>query len=226
VNGTLAFSLAIGRFDDDNGDGVIDHLDTPDVVVSNRSGESLNAGAGSLTVGLNAIAPGALSVELPTDTRTAGGLNFGLRTINVSPEIAAASDPVNDLPPAEADIVLTGASAGIVNGSLITDAAGGSATFIKTGEQLEADTYTVTIRSASDSFVTADGDLLDGDLPTETCWTETCWTETAPAPAEMISRRSSRSLRSARKPSRSAFPTSREDSDRQSTYPPTAWEFR
>jgi hypothetical protein len=396
-DGTLAFSLAIGRFDDDNGDGVINDLDTPDVVVSNRSGESLNAGVGSLTVGLNAIVPGALSVELPTDTRTADGLNFGLRTINLPPTIATPADPeaidedadqqtvvltgittggesetlqvsvasdnaslivptvtfdseagtatvrytpaddqsgsaritvavrdagidgsfnaidpdsddgvatasfnvvvnpVNDLPPADADtfgvllengatvlnvlandndanpdtgepltilftgqpaaggvtivnggqqlqytpaagfigqetfsyivsdnqftaqgsvtvnvtsnvtpsdlltvssftpnpsgfavifseafnasmlnlyatqslgpadIVVTGTATGVVSGSLITDAAAGSATFIKTGEQLAPDTYTVTIRSASDSFVTGDGDLLDGD---------------------------------------------------------------
>ncbi|NQV26965.1 MAG: VCBS repeat-containing protein, partial [Rhodopirellula sp.] len=62
-----------------------------------------------------------------------------------------------------ADVVVTGASSGVVNGSLVIDAAAGTASFIKTGGLLAADTYTVTLRSGSDGFVTTDGDLLDGN---------------------------------------------------------------
>ena len=93
-DGTLAFSLAIGQFDDNNDDGVIDDLDTPDVVVSNRSDESLTGAVGSLTVGLNQIVPGALRVDLPPGARSASGLNFGLRTLNLPPTVGEIDDPM------------------------------------------------------------------------------------------------------------------------------------
>jgi Ca2+-binding RTX toxin-like protein len=93
-DGTLAFSLVIGQFDDNNNDGVIDDLDTPDVIVSNRSDESLTGAVGSLTVGLNQIVPGALRVDLPPGARSASGLNFGLRTLNLPPTVAEVNDPM------------------------------------------------------------------------------------------------------------------------------------
>ncbi|WP_419581056.1 cadherin domain-containing protein [Stieleria magnilauensis] len=61
-----------------------------------------------------------------------------------------------------ADVTLTGATTGDVAGSLIID--GTSLTFIASGGPLAADTYTVTLRSATDGFKDlADGELLDGD---------------------------------------------------------------
>ncbi|MDV6033156.1 MAG: cadherin repeat domain-containing protein [Phycisphaera sp. RhM] len=61
-----------------------------------------------------------------------------------------------------ADVTLTGATTGDVAGSLIMD--GTSLTFIASGGPLATDTYTVTLRSATDGFKDlADGELLDGD---------------------------------------------------------------
>ncbi|OYP39074.1 cadherin domain-containing protein [Rhodopirellula sp. MGV] len=62
----------------------------------------------------------------------------------------------------DADVTLNGASGGNVQGSLIID--GTTLTFVATGGALPADTYTATLRSASDGFTDlADGELLDGD---------------------------------------------------------------
>ena len=56
-----------------------------------------------------------------------------------------------------------GASSGPVSGTL-TVVGGSQLTFIKTGGPLAADTYTVTLRSAADGIVSADGSmLLDGN---------------------------------------------------------------
>lgn len=61
-----------------------------------------------------------------------------------------------------ADVTLQGATTGSVRGSLVVN--GTSVTFIASGGPLAADTYTATLRSASDAFTDlADGELLDGD---------------------------------------------------------------
>ena len=61
-----------------------------------------------------------------------------------------------------ADVVLEGATAGQIAGSIVVK--GKELTFIKTGGPLEADTYTVTLRSAADGIIgKALGELLDGD---------------------------------------------------------------
>ena len=62
-----------------------------------------------------------------------------------------------------ADITLVGAVVGEVRGSVVLDADAQGFTFLKTGGPLEADTYTVRLRSAADGFVTAAGGLLDGN---------------------------------------------------------------
>ncbi|MCM2369952.1 cadherin domain-containing protein [Aporhodopirellula aestuarii] len=61
-----------------------------------------------------------------------------------------------------ADVTLQGATTGSVRGSLVVN--GTTVTFIASGGPLAADTYTATLRSASDAFTDlADGELLDGD---------------------------------------------------------------
>ena len=60
-----------------------------------------------------------------------------------------------------ADVVVTGATSGPVAGSLIVGQS--SVKFVKTGDALAADTYTVTLRSAADGFKDTDGNLLDGN---------------------------------------------------------------
>ncbi len=62
-----------------------------------------------------------------------------------------------------ADVTLVGSTVGAVKGSVILDADNKGFTFIKTGGPLEADTYTLTLRSAANGFTDASGNLLDGD---------------------------------------------------------------
>ncbi len=61
-----------------------------------------------------------------------------------------------------ADVTLQGEITGDVRGSLVVS--GTTLSFVATGGPLAADTYTVTLRSATDAFIDlADGELLDGD---------------------------------------------------------------
>jgi endonuclease/exonuclease/phosphatase family metal-dependent hydrolase len=69
-------------------------------------------------------------------------------------------DANGDLGPA--DVTLTGASTGPVEGSLLVGP-GDQLTFIKTGGPLAADTYSVVVRSAANGLVSLGGTLLDGN---------------------------------------------------------------
>lgn len=61
-----------------------------------------------------------------------------------------------------ADVTLTGASTGAVEGSLVVD--GSSIIFVATSGLLPADTYTVVLRSAANGIKSLDdGELLDGE---------------------------------------------------------------
>ncbi len=60
-----------------------------------------------------------------------------------------------------ADVTIVGDATGPVTGSLAV--AAGVATFVKTGDPLLADSYTVTLRSAENGFKNSAGVLLDGD---------------------------------------------------------------
>ena len=71
-----------------------------------------------------------------------------------------------------ADVTVEGATSGIIRGSLILNAAGDQATFVRTQSGtttvsasgvLPNDTYTVTLRSASNGFRNATSGLLDGN---------------------------------------------------------------
>ncbi len=61
------------------------------------------------------------------------------------------------------DVTLVGNTVGAVKGSVILDADNKGFTFIKTGGPLDADTYTLTLRSASNGLTDTAGNLLDGD---------------------------------------------------------------
>ncbi|MCL4206381.1 MAG: hypothetical protein KJ000_28200, partial [Pirellulaceae bacterium] len=62
-----------------------------------------------------------------------------------------------------ADISFVGATTGTIRGSVVLRADNRQLTFIKTGEPLAPDSYTVTLRSAADGFVDSTGRLLDGN---------------------------------------------------------------
>ncbi|MBZ8180005.1 cohesin domain-containing protein [Oscillatoria salina] len=68
-------------------------------------------------------------------------------------------DLSDDLP----DLTLVGNKTGAVNGSLVYDADRKTITFVKTGDILAPDTYTVTLDSRIDGFIDLEGELLDGD---------------------------------------------------------------
>jgi hypothetical protein len=63
----------------------------------------------------------------------------------------------------QADVTLVGAATGAVRGTLVLDPDGMAVTFIRTGGELLPDTYTVTLRSASNGFRATTGTLLDGN---------------------------------------------------------------
>ena len=111
-NRTLAFSLAVGQFNDDNGDGAINSADTPDVVVSNRRDQTIGATAGSLTIGKNTIVSGALQVEFTTDLREVNGVDFALQQNSHPPTLDALSDLILDEDAALQTIDLTGITDG------------------------------------------------------------------------------------------------------------------
>jgi glucose/arabinose dehydrogenase len=68
-------------------------------------------------------------------------------------------DPANDLP----DVSLVGGTVGTVTGSLVWDPSNNTLSFVRTGDVLADDTYTLTLTSALDAFRDLTGDLLDGD---------------------------------------------------------------
>ncbi|GEM_PF-687144 len=96
-DGSIGNSLVIGQLNDDDGDGVVDDRDVPDVVVSVSLGPGFQLtsipAANTVNVRLNSIVPGALRVDLPTGNRIASGLNFGLRdTLTLTFDAASVSE--------------------------------------------------------------------------------------------------------------------------------------
>ncbi len=113
VKGTLAFALAVGQFNDDNGDGVVSTQDIPDVAVSNRRDGSVGSASGSITVGFDSVVPGALNVELTVAQRTASGLDFALRAFNQLPTLNLIANPVPiDEDAAQQTLVVSGITDG------------------------------------------------------------------------------------------------------------------
>ena len=62
-----------------------------------------------------------------------------------------------------ADVVLRGETSGLVPGSLVLEAVSRTITFVRTGDPLQPDIYTVTLRSAIDGFRDVTGSPLDGN---------------------------------------------------------------
>ncbi len=123
---SLAFSLAVGQFNDDNGDGAINASDTWDVAVSNRLGQTVNnnsgptnsnnqtngAAVGGLTIGKNTIVSGALQVEFTGNQHEVNGVNFALQQNSHPPTFDGVSDLILDEDAAQQTINLTGITNG------------------------------------------------------------------------------------------------------------------
>ncbi len=74
-----------------------------------------------------------------------------------------AKEPINIYGTDTADLTFLGPDGSVLVGSLVTTQDSDTIQFVTTGAILEAGTYTLTLRSASDAFQNIDGDLLDGD---------------------------------------------------------------
>ncbi|PYP99840.1 MAG: hypothetical protein DMF83_29675, partial [Acidobacteria bacterium] len=113
-------------------------------------------GTGALTVTVN-DAP--LWVKSISHTSSGFGVEFN-RPIDVA-SLNLYGTELGGFGPA--DVSLVGLASGPVSGSLVTDAAAGTITFIRTGGPLPADAYTLTLRSAANGFKDVTGGLLDGN---------------------------------------------------------------
>lgn len=102
-----------------------------------------------------------LTLAVSSMTQTTGGVvihftrPFDPSTLNLYDTATAGFGP--------ADVTLVGAATGPVRGSLIVAPDNQTVTFMKTGAILPPDTYTVTLRSATNGFKDVTGNLLDGD---------------------------------------------------------------
>jgi len=120
------------------------------------------------------VTTGSLQVSTFTATTTGFTAVFN-RAINVgtinSPILNLYDNSSGTLGPA--DVTLVGTTAGAIRGSLVVDPTGTHIAFIQTGQTgvgpaalkgvLPNDTYTVTLRSASNGFKDIAGNLLDGN---------------------------------------------------------------
>jgi CSLREA domain-containing protein len=129
------------------------------VTLSNASNAQITTGTATGTI---------LTDDTPATTLTVTSLDVTASGFAVS--FSQAFDPaqLNLYQGAGAslsvpDILVVGNSVGAVAGTVIVDPSNEQFTFIRTGSPLASDTYTVTLRSAVDGFVTAAGQLLDGD---------------------------------------------------------------
>jgi len=110
------------------------------------------------TTGELTIQGATLQVASFTPTRSGFVAQF---TDAIDQAVLNLYDQQNTLGPA--DVTLVGASSGVVMGSLHVAADARSATFIKSGEPLVPDTYTVSLRSGATAIRDILGNWLDGD---------------------------------------------------------------
>ncbi|MCY2987400.1 MAG: PKD domain-containing protein [Planctomycetota bacterium] len=133
------------------------------------------------TVDITVIASPTLQVTslTPTATGFSATFNRSLATTDLN-----LYDAMNGtLGPA--DVTLVGANSGSVSGSLVLNG-DQRVTFVRTGGPLAPDTYTLTIRSATNGFHDQAGQLLDGNgdgIPGDN--STTTWT-VAPAPPNEV----------------------------------------
>ena len=146
-------------------------------VIAGYAGDA-NYGAGQSTPVTFVIINPALQVSTFTATNTGFTAVFN-RPLNLGtsavPVLNLYDNTTGTLGPA--DITLVGTVTGHIRGSLVVDQNNTRITFVETGQSgvlgsaapgtlfgvLPNDTYTVTLRSASDGFQDADGNLLDGN---------------------------------------------------------------
>ncbi|MDH6086791.1 Ig-like domain-containing protein [Umezakia ovalisporum] len=87
-------------------------------------------------------------------------LNLGVLNLYKGLDLDNPLAPVTDLP----DLRLTDGNGNIIKGSLIWDQGNADTlTFVKTGDVLAPGSYTLTLESRNDGFVSTNGRLLDGD---------------------------------------------------------------
>jgi hypothetical protein len=129
---------------------------------------TVNFTATSADPAYNGITIGSVTVQITdpivfaVNSFASGGSTFAVR-FNEVLNAAALNlvDSNNAFGPS--DITITGATSGVIRGSVVMDADNQGFVFVKSGSDFAPDTYTVTLRSAANGVVTASGTLLDGD---------------------------------------------------------------
>ncbi|WP_425614262.1 DNRLRE domain-containing protein [Anatilimnocola sp. NA78] len=124
--------------------------------------------AASSDAAYNGLTIGSVNVQIAdpivfsVSTFTNAGSTFAVRFNEVlDPTVLNLVDSNGTL--GASDITVSGATAGVIRGSVIMDADNRGFTFVKTGGELVPDTYTVTLRSAANGLITSTGVQLDGD---------------------------------------------------------------
>ncbi len=151
ANGTLTFTPALGQYGSatvtlrlhDNGGTALGGVDTSE----------------TQTFTIDVSPPQSLQVLAFLPTTTGGVVHLSQP---IDPSVLNLYDVQGNRFGA-ADVVIQGASSGVIRGSLVVDPGLQRLTFVSTTGRLPADNYTLTLRSAANGFHDATGELLDGD---------------------------------------------------------------
>ena len=155
---TLAFAQPIARITFSG--GVIDHFSF--TTVANDQAEFVHVAASQTVSGINlgnqsTVASTDLVASSLTPTATGFTATFS------APLNASVLNLYDTGTMGPADATLVGQATGPVTGSLVLSNNNTTVTFIKTTGILSPDTYTITLNSSANAFVTTSGTLLDGN---------------------------------------------------------------
>src|SRR5262249_41690326 len=140
--------------------GTISSIQANDAVVFFTDQRGYYAGGGPMDIGAfqTQFLPNTLAVQAFTPTAAGFVVQFN-QTFDAVP-LHLYDTQANPL--GTPDVTIVGAVVGLVRGSLLPDAADNRVTFVATSGLLPPDTYTVTLRSATDGFHSLTAGLLDG----------------------------------------------------------------
>lgn len=155
-------------------------------IYARDSGGTANGGVNvspSQTFTITVLPPSTLRVSVIAPA--SGGLTLNFNRVLEPSMLNLYDTQGGGLGPA--DFVLHGETVGNVRGSIVLDPGLRSMTFIPTTGIIQPDTYTVTLRSATDGFRDSNHELLDGDgdLIPGGDWVTT-WTTGSPAPNSVL----------------------------------------
>jgi hypothetical protein len=152
TTGTVTLTAVADTVADGNETVVIDVL-----AVANGTA----SGSQQRTITITDEANQANTLQVTSFTPTSSGF-----VVQFSRELNASRLNLYDTEAGElgvSDVIVEGTAAGILRGSIVVDPSLRKVSFLKTGELLAADTYSVTLRSAGNGFIDTTESQLDGD---------------------------------------------------------------